>query len=548
VGLAVGIDLGTTNSVAAVATEDGVRLVVDQYDNHVHPSAVSFPAGGGVLYGLDAKESRTVDAANTIYSAKRLIGQSVRSPMVQLALTSMPFRIEEGTNQQPIVLVRGRRMTVPEISGLILGNLKGLAERQLGHEVTDAVLTVPANFTDAQRQGTKEAGRLAGLDVLRLVNEPTAAALAYGYGQQLDELVAIFDFGGGTFDVSILQIRGEIFEVMATDGDFFLGGDDLDRALAEHLAAELTRTTGADPRPHPLAMTRLSMAAEEIKRYLSDEEEAAGDVDGIQVPGRGSLAVDFELNRSQFEALIAGYVDKTIDVCSQVMHAARVGAADIGQVILVGGSTRVPLVRQRVAELFGREPLDRINPDEVVAQGAALQAAILSGQVASAPSPRMAAADMDPTPLLLLDKAKPPANAVLLDVNPASLSVATAGGYTDRILDKNAPIPIERTKSFTTARDDQTRVVISCVRGENRRIDDNEILGELVLDNIAPARRGDVELAVTFRVDTDGILHVRAVDARTGQKQEARLNVIGAPVSSAARPGELPEELPEAEG
>jgi molecular chaperone DnaK len=432
-------------------------------------------------------------------------------------------------------------MTIPEVSGLILGNLKGLAEQQLGQEVTHAVLTVPANFTDAQRKGTKEAGRLAGLEVLRLVNEPTAAALAYGYGHQLDELVAIFDFGGGTFDISILRIRGEIFEVIATDGDFFLGGDDLDRALGEHLAAELTRATGADPRPHPLAMTRLAMAAEEIKRYLSQEDEAAGDVDGIEIPGRGELQVEFEINRSQLENLIAGYVDKTIDVCNQALHAARVSASDIGQVILVGGSTRVPLVRRRVAELFGREPLDRINPDEVVAQGAAIQAAILSGQIAASPSAAMAEADMDQSPMLGLDVARPPANAVLLDVNPASLSVATAGGFTDRILDKNAPIPIERTKSFTTARDDQTRVVIACVRGEAKRLADNEVLGELVLDNIAPARRGDVELAVTFRVDTDGILHVRAVDARTGQKQEARLNVIGAPVAPAASPDELPE-------
>ena len=537
-GLAVGIDLGTTNSVAAVATEAGIKLVVDPYANHIHPSAVSFPAAGGVLHGLDARDSRAVDPENTIYSAKRLIGQSIRAPMVQLALTSMPFRVEEGTNQQPIVVVRGRRMTVPEVSGLILSNLKALAERQLDREVTGAVLTVPANFTDAQRQATKEAGRLGGLEVLRLVNEPTAAALAYGYGHDLDELVAIFDFGGGTFDISVLQIRGEIFEVLASEGDFFLGGDDLDRALAEHLAAQLNRTTGADPRPHPLAMTRLSMAAEEIKRYLSSETEAAGDVDGIEIPGRGSLAVEFELSRARFENLIVGYVDRTVEVCKQVLHAARVTAADIGQVILVGGSTRVPLVRLRVAELFGREPLDRINPDEVVAQGAALQAAMLSGQIAAAPAAGMADADMDQ---LALDLAAPPRDAVLLDVNPASLSVATAGGFADKILDKNAPIPIERTKSFTTARDNQTRVVIACVRGESRRLADNEVLGELVLDNIAPARRGDVELAVTFRVDTDGILAVRAVDARTGQKQEARLAVIGAPVASSGGEGDLPE-------
>jgi len=546
-GLAIGIDLGTTNSVASVATDEGVKLVVDQYQNHIHPSVVAFPEGGGVLFGLDAREGRATDPTNTVYSAKRLIGQSMRAPLVQLALTSMPFRVEEGNNQQPIIIVRGRRMTVPEVSGLIVGNLKELAEGLLGEEVTDAVITVPANFTDAQRQATKEAGRIAGLEVLRLVNEPTAAALAYGYGHDLDERVAIFDFGGGTFDVSILQIRGEIFEVLATDGDFFLGGDDLDRALAEHLAAELTRTTGVDPRPHPTAMTRLAMAAEEIKRYLSGEDMAAGDVDGIEIPGRpGPLSVEFEMTREKLENLISGYVDRTIEVCKQVVSASGVTVDDIGQVILVGGSTRVPLVRQRVGELFGVEPLESINADEVVAQGAAIQAAILSGQLAkpkpkaSAAGTSLAMADMDQEPILTFKDGDGLSNAVLLDVNPASLSVATAGGYTDQLLQKNAPIPIERTKTFTTARDNQTKVVIACVRGEKRRLDDNELLGELVLENLPQRARGEVELEVTFRVDTDGILHVRAEDAHTGQNQEARLNVIGAPVPGEQGTGDHP--------
>ena len=546
-GLAIGIDLGTTNSVASVATEDGVKLVVDQFNSHIHPSVVAFPDGGGILHGLEARECRATDPENTIYSAKRLIGQNMRAPLVQLALTAMPFRVEEGNNQQPIILVRGRRMTVPELSGMVLGNLQGLAETLLGEEVTDAVITVPANFTDAQRKATKEAGRVAGLDVLRLVNEPTAAALAYGYGHGLDERVAIFDFGGGTFDVSILQIRGEIFEVLATDGDFFLGGDDLDRALAEHLAAEVTRKTGLDPRPHPLAMTRLAMAAEEIKRYLSTEDAAAGDVDGIEIPGRAEpLSVEFEINRKTFERLITGYVDRTLDVCRQVITASGVSIGDIGQVILVGGSTRVPMVRQRVGDLFDADPLETINPDEVVAQGAAIQAAILTGQLAKPKPPpgmSMVSADMDQKPLLdLAARNGGVDNAVLLDVNPASLSVATAGGYTDKLLDKNAPIPIERTKRFTTARDDQTRVVIACVRGEERRIEENEHLGELFLENIQKAPRGEVEIDVTFRVDTDGILHVRAEDARNGQNQEARLNVIGAPVPASGGSSDLPEK------
>ena len=275
--LAVGIDLGTTNSVAAVATPTGVEFALGAHGERVHPSTVAYPPGGGVVVGGDARMRRVVDPRNTIYSAKRLIGQNIRSPMVQLALTNLPFQVEEGPNQQLIIVCGDRRMTVPEVSSQVLLHLKRCTERQLGDRVTQAVITVPANFTDAQRQATKEAGRLAGLEVLRLINEPTAAALAYGFGQALDEIVCVFDFGGGTFDVSLLQVRGEIFEVLATDGDFFLGGDDIDRALAEVLAAEVNRQHAVDPRPIPSLMTRLQMAAEEIKFHLSEHATAEGD-------------------------------------------------------------------------------------------------------------------------------------------------------------------------------------------------------------------------------------------------------------------------------
>jgi molecular chaperone DnaK len=472
---------------------------------------VSFPEQGGVLTGIEARNRKPIDPKNTIYSAKRLIGQNVRVPLVQLALTALPFRVEEGPNQQPIVVARSRKMTVPEVSALVLTHLRKVTERQFHDEVKQVVITVPANFSDAQRQATKEAGIIAGLEVMRLINEPTAAALAYGYARRLDECVAVFDFGGGTFDVSVLRIRDEIFEVLGTGGDFFLGGDDLDRAVTEYLAAEMNRHLGIDPREHAGAMSRLALAAEEIKCHLSGADVAEGTIGGLVIDESAApLSLPFHIARAQFERMIEGYVDRTIDVCRQVLTATRVDPSDISDVLCVGGTTRIPYVRQRVTELFGRPPAIKINPDEVVAHGAAIQAAILVGDTVAAGDSR----------------------ALLLDVTPATLGIATAGGYMERLLEKNAPIPIERSKLFTTAHDFQTRVVVECCRGESKRFDANEPLGSLVLDNLPSERRGDVKIEVTFRVDADGILHVRARDPRTGQQRDAKLNVLGAPVAA----------------
>jgi len=535
--LAIGIDLGTTNSVAAVARGGDVEVIESPPGVRIHPSIVAFPAEGGVLVGHDARPQRASDPEHTIYSAKRLIGQNMRSPLVQLALASLPYAIEEGPNQQPIIMARGRRMTVPEISALVLGHLRKLTERTQGDEVKQAVITVPANFSDAQRKATREAGVVAGLEVLRLVNEPTAAALAYGYAQRLDEHVVVFDFGGGTFDVSILKISNEIFEVLGTGGDFFLGGDDVDNAVAEYLASEMNRTMAIDPRNHSGAMTRLRMAAEEVKRHLSSVEIAEGEIGGLIVDDhKPALSLPFSINRQQFERMIDGYVERCVEVCRQTLTATGIDKAAISDVICVGGSTRIPYVRRRVAELFGREPAIDINPDEVVAHGAAIQAAILAGQAGELP-PRSS----QPTPVVdthtggMPPPPPPPSNmpagALLLDVTPATLGLGVAGGYTDRLLEKNSPIPIERTKSFTTAHNEQTRVVIECCRGEDRRFADNEPLGALVLDDLPAKPRGEVSIDVTFRVDTDGILHVRAVDANTGQEQQAKLNVLGAPTT-----------------
>ncbi len=537
--IALGIDLGTTNSCAAVATPTGVEFILGQRAERVHPSVVAFPSTGGVVVGQDAKRYRLNEPQHVIHSAKRFIGQNIRAPLVQLALTGIRYKVTEGPNQQPIVIVRDRRMTMPEISSHVLLYLKRCAERQLGESVADAVVTVPANFTDAQRQATKEAGRLAGLNVMRLINEPTAAALAYGFGRNQDQLICVFDFGGGTFDVSILRINGEIFEVLASDGDYFLGGDDLDRALAEVLAAECTRTLNFDPRQHPVLMMKLMMGAEAIKCHLSENDAAEGEIDGIDLPNGTTGSLPFALTRKQFEELIAGYVNRTIAVTQQVIAQAGLKPTDISDVLCVGGSTRIPTVRQRLADTFHREPNIRINPDEVVAQGAAIQAGSLSGSIiaGSGMGTRDAVLTQAHSPLIH-GGAPIPIGAlprpVLLDVNPSTLSIQAAGGYAERLLDKNSPIPIERTRVFTTARDNQTRVEISCCRGESRRYSENEPLGQLMLDGLPAKPRGDLKIEVCFRVDADGILHVRAADADSGAEQEARMQVIGAPTGESA--------------
>jgi molecular chaperone DnaK len=523
--LAVGIDLGTTNSAIAVATSHGAEFAIGSHGERVHPSIVAYPAGGGILVGIDARPMRVTDPNSTIYSAKRLIGQNIRAPLVQLSLQGLNYHVEEGPNQQPIIVVRDRHLTVPEVSSQVLIHLKRCAERQMNAPVSQAVITVPANFSDAQRRATHEAGRLAGLEVIRLINEPTAAALAYGFAQRKNEIACVFDFGGGTFDVSLLHIRGEIFEVIGTDGDFFLGGDDIDRAVTEYLAAEMGRSRGFDPHGDKGLMARLTIAAEEVKRHLSDHASAEGTIDGIELENGRTVSLPFKLGRAQFEGLIEGYVDRTIELCRNVLVTAGISPQKIGEVLCVGGSTRIPMVRQRIADLFGKPPLIRINPDEVVAQGAAIQAGSLSGHLGrEAPSARETLVGVPAAPAPA-DVHRP----LLLDVTPATLGIATAGGYCEKLIEKNAPIPIERSKVFTTARDGQTKVLIDVCRGEARRYGENEPLGELVLDGLPAQRRGDVKIEVTFRVDTDGILRVRARDVATGAAQEATLTVLGAP-------------------
>ena len=535
VGIAIGIDLGTTNSVAGVATDDGVKLVVDEHSNPIHPSVVGFAEEGMKVFGQAARIRKATFPTQTVYSSKRLIGQNIHAPLVQLALASLPFEVVEGPNKQPFANVLGQKHSMPDVSSYILQNLKNMGEDQFGHDISEAVITVPANFSDAQRKATKEAGALAGLDVLRLINEPTAAALAYGYGQSKNEVVAIFDFGGGTFDVSVLKIQNELFEVLATDGEFFLGGDDIDRMIAEHLASEVARLHNIDPRKSKNSMNRLRIAAEEVKKYLGKHDSAGGTVEGVVEDNNGKpVSLEFNLSRSEFENLIVGYVDRTIEVCRNVITTSGVDLSEINDIILVGGSTRIPLVRQRVAETFGKEPASHIDPDQVVAHGAAIQASMLSaGSIQELPEGSSAVdakGGLDLSEFLKSGGNNSRPQAILLDVAPATMAVATAGGYVEAIIKKNAPIPIENTKIFTSARDNQTRVAVDCCRGESRRFNDNELLGNLILEDLPPGPRGDNSIAVTFRIDADGILHVRASDEKTGQARDAKLNIIGAPV------------------
>ena len=501
----VGIDLGTTNSVIATVRDGQVVVVPATHGGYLHPSVISFSADGLKYFSREGVARRIVDPKNTVYSAKRLIGLSFRSPEVQKAIARLPYELREGNNEQAVFVGPERTYTIPEVSGLLLGYLRQCAELFLGDTVAGAVITVPANFNDAQRRATIDAGRIAGLDVLRVLNEPTAAALAYGLGQNMSQRIAVYDFGGGTFDITILQVEGDIFEVLATGGNTFLGGDDLDSALLNILAELFHAEHGIDPRNDPSAHARLLIAAEQVKCHLSEFPEARGELKNIAIGSNGEqLALRFHIARNVFETAIRGLVGRTIQTTQEVLASVGLSASQIDEVIMVGGTTRVPLVRAEVERYFGRPPRIDLNPDEVVAWGAAIQAENLAHAGESLTS-----------------------HAVLLDVTPRALGIAVSGGFAERILDRNVPVPVEQTRIFTTSADNQSAVRIQVCQGESRRFDENVPLGELELSNLPPARKGEVAIEVTFRVDTNGILRVRARDAATGAAREAAVNVRG---------------------
>jgi len=666
----LGIDLGTTNSVVAHASRGEVQVLSTPTGDRLIPSVVSFHPNGEVLVGKPARERRLLDARNTIYSVKRLIGRPFDSEEVRRARERFAFDLQESQTGGVLVAARGESYTLSEISAFVLREVRAIAEQALGVACSKAVITVPANFNELQRSATKAAGRVAGLEVLRILNEPTAAALAYGYGRGSHERVAIFDLGGGTFDVTILELAGEVFEVLATAGDTYLGGDDIDSLIATQMAEAFLAHHRYDPRADRHAYERLRAAAEWAKVQLSHESEVQLRVEELAYGADGvSLDLTFGLTRPALEAMAMPLLARAFDVCEEAMRVAGVRPTQLDNVILVGGSTRMPLVHKMVEEYFGRPPLANIDPDLVVAEGAAIQAqalatsraksrlgkvtlkrvssagvrppAIREENVAAGTDPRSAGAHKrppptpgkppppppplampkpgagshgmppsqqeinpepsvitagiamvgDPNAIPILDdevvafdgpapgppSAPPPlpgqqppqppgfeqppppgfeqppqpgqhpgyppqqqqyeepayeeveavAPPLLLDVTPLSLGVETVAGYCEHIIKRNSAIPTEQTRIFSTARDDQGEVVVKICQGESRRLDENQLLGEVALEQLLPGKRGAVQIEVTFMIDADGTLSVRAVDKNSGREQSIRIQLIG---------------------
>jgi len=502
----VGIDLGTTNSCAGILIDGEVHVVPDENGARTQSSVVGFLDDGSVVVGNEARAEAIVDPVNTVYSAKRLIGRHFTSKEVKAAIEQMPYKVVKGKNQVPLIEIRGERYGIPEISGMVLRRMRDIAARYVGRELVKAVVTVPANFNDTQRQMTKLAGQLAGLDVTRVINEPTAAALAYGFGRDIDARLAIYDFGGGTFDITILDVKRNVFEVVSTAGDTFLGGDDFDNRLAAYMMLGFQQQHGFSIENDVFARTRIKQVAEKMKCELSRKERAIVNVHEIAFDAnQNPLDLRFQVDRDSINERCQDIVQRTFVVCDEALAAAGLKAHDVDGVVLVGGSTRMPLVREMVAHYFNREPLTDINPEEVVAVGAAIQGAALESD-----------------PFADGVEARQP---LLLDVTPMSLGVQTVSGYFDVLIERNASIPCEQTRVFTTTTDHQTAVKIQIFQGESRVAAENTRLGEVELYGLRAAPRGEVEIEVVFEIDTDGIVVVTARDRETGIQQAARIEV-----------------------
>jgi molecular chaperone DnaK len=509
--IVLGIDLGTTNSACAVV-QDGRASVVRRGEDRIVPSVIAALPNGQIAVGREAKLQRTVDPSQVVYSAKRLIGRRFSSPEVQRMMRSVPYRIVEGNNESVMIEVGGRRLSVVEISSLILKYLRQMAEEALGRRVKKAVIAVPANFTDSQRSATRIAARLAGLDVIRVINEPTAAALAYGYIEDMDRRIAVYDFGGGTFDVTILQITRNVFEVLSTSGEMFLGGDDLDSVILERMAGVYMRQHGVDLRGDSRAIEQLRAVAEQVKIQLSETSRSSIRVS--DVPPGSHRDLDFSLSEGELREIVGPIVRRTIPVCEDAMRVAGIGPEQIDEIVLVGGTTRLPLVREVVREIFGKAAQTSINPMSVVAVGAAIQGAALLGSLVPMATGGVSMPTMAQS-------------AVLLDVTPRSLGVGTIGGNVDFIIERNSVIPVEQTRLFTTTADNQRYVRIQVCQGESPNFEQNTKLGEILLTGLREAARGSVTVAVTFEINTDGLLEVRALDQDTGQEQVATMRVLG---------------------
>ncbi len=499
-GKAIGIDLGTTNSCVAVMDGSDTRVIENAEGTRTTPSMVAFTDEKERLVGQPAKRQAVTNPTNTLFAVKRLVGRRFNDPVIKKDQDLVPYKIVQAANRDAWIEVQGENYSPSQISAFILQKMKETAEAHLGEDVTEAVITVPAYFNDSQRQATKDAGKIAGLEVLRIINEPTAAALAYGLEKKGSGTIAVYDLGGGTFDISILEIGDGVFEVKSTNGDTFLGGEDFDSRIMDYLADEFKKDQAIDLREDRLALQRLKEAAEKAKIELSSSQQTEVNLPFITADQSGPKHLNIKITRAKLEALVDDLVERTVGPCKAALKDAGLSAGEVDEVILVGGMTRMPKIVETVKSLFGKDPNRGVNPDEVVAVGAAIQAGVLKGDVK---------------------------DVLLLDVTPLSLGIETLGGVFTRLIDRNTTIPTKKSNVFSTAEDNQNAVTVRVFQGEREMVADNKLLGEFNLEGIAPAPRGMPQIEVTFDIDANGIVNVGAKDKATGKEQAIRIQASG---------------------